>query len=879
VGLAQKDSSDAGVSEMELDISIRAALPSDDSQRLEALHRYEVLDTPPEERFDRFTRAAAQIFGVSSSTLSLIDDHRQFFKSCNGKQMQETPRDVAFCGQTILSDDVMVVTDALQDARFRENPLVTGEPKIRFYAGAPLKTGDGLRIGTLCVIDFVPRPHPPEWKLDVLRDMAAAVVEQLEYTVVRRNLRAFEAELRRHEYQLNKHRERVRQSEHRAALALEAGELGTWEWDAATGRAVSSPTLSRIFGKDTAVAQGKFAGLSGIHPDDRPKVLAILKDVNRGGNSFRLNFRILRPSGETRWVAAMGSAHRSESGRLQGITALCSDVTSRELADRELRDSEELFRRLSVSCPVGIFRSDLSGLVTYVNPRTAEMWQMPVEAMLGAGWIERLHPEDVGPLVERWTAANKTGQSYGQEFRLVLPDGSIRWVQGRSAVVYDQDGRTTATVGTVDDITERKRVQQELHDAKEAAEHANRAKDLFLANVSHELRTPLNGVLGMADVLLGTKMTHEQRDLTETVRNSGQTLLNVVNDILDLSRIEAGTFRLECAPFDLRQTVSNAMALLQIQAKAKGLRLEVDYPQTLGSVFVGDADRIQQILVNYLTNALKFTDCGGVTMRVEEEPKENGSTRLTLSVSDSGPGISEEAQPTLFRPFTQVDGSSTRRHGGVGLGLAISKRLAELMGGRVWVTSELGSGSAFFLQLELMPVGAATAEVKSEEERRMETPERETVKSTSVHQGRLLLAEDNAINQKVAKHLLAKLGWTVDIVADGASALERVQQNEYAAILMDCQMPKVDGYMATSMIRSYEAGQPGVRTPIIAVTAHAMAGDRDRCLAAGMDDYVAKPLQLENLRCVLERWSQDSQVFAAGDAARKPEQFRTGSRG
>jgi PAS domain S-box-containing protein len=720
-----------------------------------------------------------------------------------------------------------------------------------------LKTNDGFRIGTLCVIDFVPHPYPPEWKLDILRDMAAAVMEQLEYAVVRRDLRAFEVELSKQEQQLSKHRERVRQSETRAALALEAGELGTWEWDSTTRTAVSSPTLLRILGRDRADAQSEFSALSAVHLEDRSKVLAVFKEMNCGSNSFRLNFRIVRPSGETRWIAAMGSAHRGEDGRLQGMTALCSDVTSRELADRELRDSEELFRRLSVSCPVGIFRSDLNGMITYVNPRTAEMWQMPIEETLGAGWIKRVHPDDVAPLMERWLAANQAGQSYGQEFRLVLPDGSTRWVQGRSAVVRDQDGRLMATVGTVDDVTERRRVQQELHDAKEAAERANRAKDLFLANVSHELRTPLNGVLGMADVLLETRMTNEQRDLTHTVRNSGQTLLNVVNDILDLSRIEAGTFRLECAPFDLRQTVSNATALLQIQAKAKGLQLEVEYAQRIGSLFVGDADRIQQILVNYLTNALKFTDRGGVTLHVEAEPAENGSTRLRLAVSDTGPGISDEAQQMLFRPFTQVDASSTRRHGGVGLGLAISKRLAELMGGRVWVTSELGRGSNFFLELELMSPAVVTARSDSEDlQHPGEMPEPATVGADGVRHGRLLLAEDNAINQKVAKHLLGKLGWTVDIVADGASALERVQQNRYAAILMDCQMPKVDGYMATSMIRSYEARRPGVRTPIIAVTAHAMAGDRDRCLEAGMDDYVAKPLQMENLRRVLGRWSQ-----------------------
>jgi PAS domain S-box-containing protein len=521
--------------------------------------------------------------------------------------------------------------------------------------------------------------------------------------------------------------------------------------------------------------------------------------------------------------------------------------SNRKLADRELRDSEELFRGLSVSCPVGIFRADLNGNVTYANPRTSDIWGMTEGELLGLGWTSRVHPDDLGVLVEGWVAASNADQNYSLEYRLLFPDGSLRWIHGRSAVVHDKDGRSTGTVGTVDDITDRRRFQKELQDAKEAAEQANRAKDFFLANVSHELRTPLNGVLGLTDVLLETPLTAEQRDLAETVRSSGQTLLNVVNDILDLSRIEAGKLRLEFAPFDLRKTVAKATALLRLQAKAKGLELAVDYPIAIGDIFVGDADRIQQILINYLTNAIKFTDSGSVTLQVRGEPADDGTVRLFLSVDDTGSGISETALQSLFRPFTQVDGSSTRRHGGVGLGLAISKRLAELMGGTVRATSTLGQGSTFYLQVNLTPAAALPGNDR-EQQHKGDVSE--------MTPGHVLLAEDNVINQKVATHLLRKLGWSVDVVVDGASAVERARQNKYALILMDCQMPNIDGYTATSMIRSYEAAQKGARTPIIAVTANAMAGDRARCLDAGMDDHIAKPLQLENLRCVLERWSR-----------------------
>jgi PAS domain S-box-containing protein len=829
---------------------VHAALPTNESERLQELYSYDVLDTPSEQAFDRLTRVALQIFGVPFAMVALVDKERAFLKSSLGMPAADTPRHISFCAHAILSDEVLVVPDSLLDPRFQDNPLVTGPLGVRFYAGAPLKTSKGFRLGTLCVVDTTPHPAPSERQLEGLEDLAAAVVEQLEFRNAQRRLKVFEVQFQKRHDELNEYQQRTRQSESRTALALEAGELGMWEWDIATGRTTASANLRRIYGLEPGDDDAPFDGLTLVHGDDRERVAENDLALRETGTSTKMSYRILRPNGETRWISMQGSAHRDESGKLLGVTALCGDVTAAELAGRELREREELFRRLSVSCPVGIFLSDLSGGITYANPRSAEIWKLETGEILGIGWAKRVHPDDLGSLAANWVAACQSGKEYGQEYRLLLPDGSVRWIYGKSVVIHDAEGRSVGTVGTVDDITERKQLQQELEDAKEMAEKANRTKDLFLANVSHELRTPLNGVLGMCDVLLDTDLNPQQRDSAETVRYSGQTLLTVVNDILDLSRIEAGKLRLELAPFDLRRTLANSVTLLQLQAKAKGLQVTLDYPEAMAGAFVGDQDRIQQILINYLTNSIKFTDAGGVAIEVRVEPAGKGVMRILLSVRDSGSGISETAQKSLFRPFTQLDGSSTRRQGGVGLGLSICKRLAELMDGTVGVISTPGLGSTFFLKLNLPAAAASFGEGQ-------ERPEAEALATAPQRTRRLLLAEDNAINQKVAVHLLRKLGWVADVAQDGKSAYELVQKHNYELVLMDCQMPVVDGYTATSLIRSYEVSGMTARLPIIALTANAMDGERERCLSAGMDDYIAKPLHVDSLRRVLDRWSRE----------------------
>jgi CheY-like chemotaxis protein len=404
----------------------------------------------------------------------------------------------------------------------------------------------------------------------------------------------------------------------------------------------------------------------------------------------------------------------------------------------------------------------------------------------------------------------------------------------------------------VDDITVQRQMMQDLTQAKEAAEVANRAKDLFLANVSHELRTPLNGVLGMSELLVEAGLTGEALEMAETVRDSARGLLSVVNDMLDLSRIEAGRLTIDSLPFHLPSAIQQTVSLFRAQARNKGISLVVDYAPDLPVSFRGDPGRIRQILTNYLSNALKFTQAGEIRLeaRAEAGQSDAGTVAVLLSVRDCGMGIPVEAQKKLFQAFSQVDSSSTRRNGGVGLGLAICKRLAELMQGSVGVTSAPGAGSTFWVRLPLV----------CDDKARSETAAGPIVlpapgaRTHSLGQ-RVLLVEDNPVNQKVAMGALRRLGWEADVAENGLTAIELCQANDYTVVLMDCQMPEMDGYAATRRIRAWEKSRGRPSVPIVALTAHAMNGDKEICLAAGMNDYLAKPLGLEELRDALDRWA------------------------
>ncbi|HVM08565.1 MAG TPA: response regulator [Acidimicrobiales bacterium] len=800
-----------------------APIPAHEDRRLDALRRYEVLDTAPEAAFDGIARLAARVLGTPMALVSLVDESRQWFKARVGITTTQTSRDVAFCAHAVAAPgDILEVRDAAVDPRFADNPFVVDHPHVRFYAGAPLITPEGDAIGTLCVLDREVRELTAQQRED-LRVLADLVVTQLE-------LRRLASEL------------------------------------------------------------------------------------------------------------------RDEEERMEALLQHASDVVT---------------------------VLDDSGTVRYASPATNDLIGVPPEDRLGRTVLDILHPDDE-PLVRAWFVEllRVPGSTARVDARLRHADGTWRHVEA-VAVNSLHDPAVSGIVLTIRDVTARRRAEEATANARDEAMRSSALKSNFLATMSHEIRTPLNAVIGMTGLLLDTELDDNQRLYARSVRTAGESLLTLLNDILDLSKIEAGRAELELLDFELATVVEDVADLFAETARSKSIELMVFTDVDLPNVVHGDPSRLRQVLTNLLGNAVKFTQRGEVVVSATQVRSGGGhdAPLVRFEVRDTGIGMSQAQRDRLFEPFAQADASTTRRFGGTGLGLAISRELVALMGGELTVESEQGVGSTFAFSIPLPPVATRAAAPDGLRgrhvlvvddnatnclllERMLEQIGLRVTTSTSAgdalpivastgceivvtdlhmpgidglelaagirgipvilltsggmeprtlpdsivarlskpvrlselvlalaralalqvdddqpeltaersfdgrHGGgrRVLVVEDHAVNQLVMARVLEKLGYVADVAGNGLEAVEAVASVGYDAVLMDVQMPELDGYGATRRIRALEQAANRRRVPIIAMTASAIAGEQERCLAAGMDDYLSKPVRPPDVAHMLQRW-------------------------
>ncbi|ESQ83124.1 hypothetical protein AEAC466_14775 [Asticcacaulis sp. AC466] len=551
---------------------------------------------------------------------------------------------------------------------------------------------------------------------------------------------------------------------------------------------------------------------------------------------------------EDSWFTFCYSPVRGDDGHIHGVIDWAIETTAQIVAEAErecqaaaLRDSEQRFRDMANSVNQMIWVTRPDGYHDYYNRRWYEYTGVPEGSTDGEAWNDLFHPDDQPRAWKLWRQSLETGAPYEIEYRLRRADGVYRWTLGRAQCVRDPSGAITKWYGTCTDI-------QELVDARQKAEAANIAKSEFLANMSHEIRTPMNAVIGLSSLLSkSSPLTGRQKEFIHTLQTSADSLLALINDLLDIAKIEARTVELEHIPFSLARLVQEVVSMMAVPVRQKGLTFTGEGECIENRLFLGDPTRLRQIIVNLCSNAVKFTAKGNIHVAITCHATDNPIIEtVRIAVSDTGIGIAPDHLEHIFDKFVQADSSINRKYGGTGLGLAITKTLTEIMGGAISVESQPGVGSTFTISvpLEIAPDAAAPEP----------TSFTGAVEDAFAGHDRpcVLLVEDYEPNVLVARSFLEAFGYRVDVAGDGQAAVEKARRGDYAIALMDVQMHGMNGLDATRLIRRDEQTAHRPPLPIIGMTAHALAGDRERCLAVGMDDYVSKPFNPDELRAKIK---------------------------
>jgi len=630
-------------------------------------------------------------------------------------------------------------------------------------------------------------------------------------------------------------------------LVVAGSKGGIYDWNILDDRVYWSDRMKAILGASSYQFLGTAdAFWQRVHPDDKTLVEDALQGHLIHCWPFDVECRVRTDAGYYVWINVTGQAVWDEQGTAIRLAGSVVDITDRKRAQMEIQEREKLIESILDALPLNVFVKDAHGCLRFYNEQTEQTTGISREQAIGRTDFEIFSPQVAQKNMLNDMRLRKEGGIMIMEEHLQKEDKDVWLLAGKKLLTYHPAGGQAENwvLGFSIDITDRKLSEMALLAAKETAENAVRAKSDFLSTMSHEIRTPLNSVIGTASLLMDSKLDDEQRVYVNLVKQSGEHLLGLINDILDFSKLEAGKMLVEREAFRVSEQIELVSTILSAQARAKGLVLKAHIGSSLPEVVYGDAHKLRQVLLNLASNAIKFTSDGEVRFDVVVvKPHQDTASVICFSVSDTGIGIPTDKIGLLFNEFSQVDASTTRKFGGTGLGLAICKKLVTIMGGEIGVTSEFGLGSRFWFSLPLEEADASLLQ-----------PQAVVANSYKVQAAlEILVAEDNASNQLLIRAILSKLGHRVTIAKNGLEVVEMVQKMPYDLILMDMQMPEMDGLDATKAIRAL--GGFYATLPIIALTANALEGDKGRVLEAGMNDYLSKPIDIVKLKDALLRWS------------------------
>lgn len=617
-----------------------------------------------------------------------------------------------------------------------------------------------------------------------------------------------------------------------------------------------------LSGETVDQALGKVA-LSYVIPEDRQQVATLRSAIEAGvipGEQLVVRFQ--RGEGDLRHIVIHAEPQFDEDGAFCGAIGSLADITERENALRGLQQREEQLALLANNATDAVLCLALNGICTYASPSVRQVFGVGCEAMQGQQFITRFHPDDdaiVRATFDRLARGSQERARVAFRSRSLVAPQNYNWLEANCGLVRDPEtGAPMEVIVSLRNVNETKQLEAELTAARAAAEDAAAAKTAFLANISHEIRTPMNGVIGFTELALQGDLSEDQRKHLEMIADSGRAMMRLLNDVLDLAKIESGQMAINCEPVDIRHKIDRCLRLMEPVARQKGLALSMNVAEEFPRWIESDPMRLRQIILNLVGNALKFTERGEVTVTVSSAISPTGP-RMQLDVRDTGIGIAPDRIASVFENFTQADSSTARRYGGTGLGLPISAQLAELLGGTLTASSEPGVGTTFTLSIPAVAVAAPIAPA---------TGTRLPLRPEGVLPLRVLVAEDNPINQQLTLAMLQQIGIEADLAQDGAETIEMVERNAmsgepYDIVLMDMQMPAVDGIEATRRLRA--SGYDARRLPIVALTANAYADDIANSIDAGMQAHLSKPLRLRELRMALEQWGRPQEGAAIAD--------------